>query len=217
MKSCSWPYCGEVAIDTVQVKFSSKPFDLSLCSSHLALHRHAESCWNSLISTQGFLQTHLLFGLSVDLLRDAFLSYEAGNINSSTLMCRSALEASLHSRISVKNPKYNKNPDGSFYLHTFDHDYECDRLVLSDIIDIAKNLNYLSGMEDKVNKVKELGDFVAHNGERVWKEIMKATDNPRSDSIHMWLTAPEAKNAIDFTVQILQKLISDFYSSTIPS
>ncbi len=217
MSSCSWPYCGEESICTVTVTFLAKPAKFSLCHSHLALHRHAEYCWSSLINTSGFFQTHLLFGLSIDLLKDALLSYEAGNINSSTLMCRSALEASLHSRISVKNPKYNKNPDGSFYLHTFDHDYECDRLVLSDIIDIAKKLKYLTGLEDKVREVKYLGDFVAHKGERVWKEILKASFKRGSDTTHIWLTALEAKDALEFTVKILQKLISDFYGLTIPS
>ena len=125
------------------------------------------------------------------------------------LLCRASMESAMHAFISSINPKYNNG-----IIRTFNHIYACDNIRLTDLINSLKKNNVLVNMDDKVNFVKNNGDFVAHHSERFWKCFNK--NNLNNISIKLWVSDDEAKNSLIYTSEIISELINKYYNDTKP-
>jgi hypothetical protein len=98
-------------------------------------------------------------------------------------------------------------------MDTFNHNYACDNIKLTDLIKSLKKMNVLVNMDDQVNFVKENGDFVAHYSERFWKSFNQNLDDT---SMRFWVNDEEAKNSLVYTSEIISELIKTYYINTKP-
>lgn len=220
MTKCDWPFCDEPAVSTVRTEFVVTPFFLSVCARHLEFHKKADASWRTLISTNGFAQTDLLFGESVDIFRQALMTIQAGNIFGSIILSRSALEAALFARLTVSSPQYSQH-NGNVWLSTYHPDGSWSREKLSKMIEESKAKNYLSpDLYCKSMKVKDWGDYVAHMAQRKQRDPMEFSREVKYDGyniVYPFVTDKEAKESLEYVSDTLHKLISDFYEDTKPT
>lgn len=217
---CDWPFCEEPAVKTVKTEYVHTPFNLSICARHLELHEKADSSWKVLVSTDGFGETHLLFGESVDIFRQSLMAIQGGNIYGSTILARSALEAGLFARLSVSSPKYGVQ-NGQVWLSTYSPTHNWDDAKLKQMIEECKRNKYLSSdFHCKSMKVKEWGDYVAHMAQRKQRNPMKFSREVKYDGydiVYPFITDKEAEESLEYVSEILHQLISDFYEDTKPT
>ena len=167
---CSWPNCCEDSVITINLEYTNEKPQIELCQKHYDRHITADSSWENIIKTEGFIETAIIFeGSSISIFRDALLSYSMGLNATVALLCRASMESAMHAYISSVNPKYEKTPNNPIYIKTFKHNYACDNIKLTELIKALNKNNVLINMNNKINFVKDNGDFIAHHSERFWK------------------------------------------------
>jgi len=211
---CSWPDCLKQATHTITLKYIYGKPVVKLCDDHYDRHQTADQCWEKIINTKGYQETALIFNKSsISIFRDALLSYNWGLNATVALLCRSSMESAMHSYISSDNPKYQNSSNNCISMNTFNHNYACDNIKLTDLIKSLKKMNVLVNMDNQVNFVKENGDFVAHHSERFWKSFNQNLDDT---SMRLWVNDEEAKNSLVYTSEIISELIKTYYINTKP-
>lgn len=212
---CSWSYCLKKSVITIKLKYVCENPQVDLCLEHYNRHLTADSCWEKIIKVEGYRETIMVFDdSSLRIFREALLSYNMGLNATVELLCRAAMESAMHAYISSINPQYEKlpNSDGMF-MHTVSHDYACDNIRLTDLIKALNKNNVLTNMDDKINSVKDNGDFIAHYSERSsksWNNVIK--DNAINDAIKLWVSDDEARNSLIYTSEIISELINNYYT-----
>lgn len=217
-EKCSWPGCIDKADETVQLKYMYKNPTVDLCKRHYDLNVRADKCWESIINTAGYQETRSVFDPAYKLFTDALLTYNMGINASAALLFRASMEAAMHAMVSTQDPKYDKSKG---FIYTYKHIDECDRLKLTNLIKIIKDSGYLKGMEDNIDHIdhiKNNGDFIAHYGERFWKEwgALSITANSTINPIKLWISDEEAAKSLEYTSEIISELVGKFYNETKP-
>ena len=170
---CSWPDCCDKPVKTINLRYTNGNPQIKLCQKHYDRHLIADSCWEKIIKTEGFIETAIIFNdSSISIFREALLSYSMGLNATVALLCRASMESAMHAYISSFNPKYDKLPNNGEVIRTSDHNYAFDNIRLTDLIKYLRKNNVLVNMNDKINFVKDNGDFIAHHSERFWKFII---------------------------------------------
>ena len=212
---CSWPDCVKESVITINLEYIYKNPQVELCQEHYNRHITADSCWEKIIKTKGFTETAIMFNdSSVSIFREALLSYSMGLNATVALLCRAAMESAMHAYISSDNPKYQNLSNNGEVVRTFDHNYACDNIRLTDLINALNKNNVLANMNDKIKYVKDNGDFVAHHSERFWKKSNK--NNSNNILSKLWVSDDEAKNSLIYTSEIISELINFYYVHTKP-
>jgi hypothetical protein len=211
---CSWPDCLKEAAHPTTFKYVYQRPEVKLCQYHYDLNQTADQCWEKIINTEGFQETTIIFkDSSISIFKEALLSYNWGLTAAVALLCRASMESAMHAYISSDNPKYLKSANNSIFMNTFNHNYECDNIKLKNLIKSLKEMNVLVNMDNKVNFVKDNGDFVAHHSERFWKSL---NQNSGVTSIKLWVNDEEAKNSLVYTSEIISELIKTYYINKKP-
>ena len=217
---CSWPDCLEKPIEKIKLAYTNGNPDVELCRHHYDLHTTSDECWEKIIKTQGFIETAIIFNdSSISIFREALLSYSMGLNATVALLCRASMESAMHAYISSFNPKYDKLPNNGEVIRTYDHNYACDNIRLTDLIKYLSKNNVLINMSDKINFVKDNGDFIAHHSERFWKSwnsLNQSNNINKSLPIKLWVTDDEAKKSLTYTSEIISQLINTYYTNTKP-
>ena len=78
--------------------------------------------------------------------------------------------------------------------------------------------NVLINMNNKINFVKDNGDFIAHHSERFWKSSLNLNlkDLDHTTLIRLWVSDDEAKKSLIYTSEIISQLINTYYMVTKP-
>lgn len=215
-EKCSWPGCIDKADETVQLKYMYKNPTVDLCKRHYDLNVRADKCWESIINTAGYQETRSVFDPAYKLFTDALLTYNMGINASAALLCRASMEAAMHAMISTQNPKYDKSKG---FIYTFSHNPKYDRLFLTDLIKNVKKSGYLGKMGDKIDHIKNNGDFIAHYGEKFWHgwEKLSNEGNSTIEPIKLWISDEEATKSLEYTSEIISELVEKFYNQTKPN
>ena len=215
---CSWPDCIDKSAYTIKLPYTNGNPAVNLCQHHYELHQTADKCYEKIINTDGFNETNIIFNhSSISIFRDALLSYNMGLNATVALLTRASMESAMHAYISSYNPKYNNLSTGQVFISTYQHNYACDNITLTDLIHSLKKSNVLGDMADKINVVKNNGDFVAHHSERFWKAWKNSLqDNSSNNPIKLWVNDEEAKNSLVYTSEIISELINCYYVTTKP-
>ena len=214
---CSWPDCCDKPVKTINLRYTSGNPQIELCQKHYDRHLIADSCWEKIIKTEGFIETTIIFNdSSISIFREALLSYSMGLNATVVLLCRASMESAMHAYISSFNPKYDKLPNNGKALRTFDHNYACDNIRLTDLIKYLRKNNVLLNMNDKINFVKDNGDFIAHHSERFWKSWQNLNTNNIDNTTHikLWVTDDETKKSLTYTSEVISQLITTYYTTT---
>ena len=215
VSKCSWPDCPEISVHKVTLKYTYGNPEIELCERHYGLHQTADKCWEKIINTDGFHETNIIFNdSSISIFRDALLSYGMGLNATVALMCRAAMESAMHAYISSDNPKYENLPNNGMFISTFMHNYACDNIKLTELVNSLKKKQVLINMDDKINFVTNNGNFIAHHSERFWKNIK--TSNINNIPIKLWVSDKEAENSLIYTSEIISELINHYYVTTKP-
>ena len=218
VSKCSWPECSETSVHKVTLKYTYGNPEIELCERHYGLHQTADKCWEKIINTDGFHETNIIFNdSSISIFREALLSYSMGLNATVALLCRASMESAMHAYISSDNPKYQNLSNNGEVVRTFDHNYACDNIRLTDLINALNKNNVLANMNDKIKYVKDNGDFVAHHSERFWKSWKKSNKNNSNNILSkLWVSDDEAKNSLIYTSEIISELINFYYVHTKP-
>jgi hypothetical protein len=214
---CSWPYCLERAVNKIKLVYTYRQPEVELCQYHYDRHLTADSCWEKIIKTEGYRETIMVFDDSaLSIFMEAVLSYSMGSDATVALLCRASMESTMHAYISSVNPKYEKLPnDDSIFMSTLNHNDACDNIRLTGLINYLSKNNVLINMSDKINFVKDNGDFIAHHSERFWKSWNDAIKNNKiMNPIKLWVTDDEAKKSLTYTSEIISQLINTYYTNT---
>ena len=216
---CSWPYCTKESVTTINVKYINGFPQIELCQKHYDRHITADSCWEKIIKTEGYKETIMVFDdSSLSIFREALLMYSMGLNASVALLCRAFMESAMHAYISYINPRYQKLPiDNSVFMHSVSHDLNYNNMRLKELIKYLIKNNILVNMVDKINFVKENGDFVAHYSKRFMKSWDNAIKNNKiMNPIKLWVSDDEAKKSLIYTSGIISELIHIYYITTKP-
>ncbi len=215
---CSWPDCLEKPVQTIKLPYTNQNPEVNLCQHHYDLHQTADQCWEKIKNTNGYNETNIIFhDSSISIFREALLSYSMGLNATVALLCRASMESAMHAYISSDNPKYENLPTTGIFIRTFNHNYACDNIRLTDLINYLKKNNVLVNMNNidyKINVVKNTGDFVAHHSERFWKNANK--NNSNNIPLKLWVSDDEAKKSLIHTSEIISELINKYYNDTKP-
>ncbi|MDG6920894.1 MAG: hypothetical protein JRN59_05135 [Nitrososphaerota archaeon] len=148
--------------------------------------------------------TQIIFGDVYDLLREAMSCYQNGAFLAASIVCRSAVESALYVAVSRT---LQIERVASISSESVAIDYQHRDARRRKIMELAKEKGLLKGnLAGRVRWVFDLGDFGAHFGQRLDKEIFGS--NLEDLYPHRtWATRKEALKALKYTALILDALM----------
>lgn len=148
--------------------------------------------------------TQIIFGDVYDLLREAMSCYQNGAFLATSIVCRSAVESALYVAVS-RTLQIERVVSISSEAVAIDYQHRDARRKR--IMELATKKGLLKGpLASQVHWVIDLGDFGAHFGQRLDKEIFGST----LENLHAhrkWVTRKEALKALKLTALTLNSLM----------
>jgi hypothetical protein len=165
--------------------------------------------WQILISSGDVANMHLVVGLSLDLFRKALSCYQNGAFMASILICGVALETLLYDLVSAVKGGV-KCERG--HVWSIEPDYDIYEKGFGYIIGEARRLGLLDGgLENEINRLRNLRNIVAHYAQRRWKQVLS---QPKQGIEHSpsilrggWANDGDAYKVLENTASIMKDLI----------
>ena len=150
-------------------------------------------------------ETHILFGDVYDLLKEAMSCYQNGAYLATAMVCRTAVESAIY--IAISRELHITKLD-FLQAEQVSIDYQHRDAKRRAMLEFARKKKLLDRKsESQAWRVFELGDFGAHFGQRLDKEIFgKETKHTKPD--RFWVTRREALRALKDTACLLQSFMS---------
>ena len=169
--------------------------------------REKEICevWNELTNKESFVKAHFIFGLALDLFREALSCYQNGAYMATVLMCRSVTEIIVY-LIASRNIKESlKNGIGEIEVN-----FEMYSAQYGEFLKEAKKrLPAVKNIEEDINCIREKGNFVAHYGQRLDKEFDEKDVKSDFRKVDLWITKEDALEVLKKTVLVFTKISSE--------
>mgnify|MGYP001626396285 CR=1 FL=1 len=172
-----------------------------------------KNIWQILVSSEEIVNMHLVVGVGLDLFREALSCYQNGAFMASILMCGVALETLLYDLVSAV--KGRAVCDRGF-IQSIEPDYNIYEKDFSLIISEAKGKRLLDNkLENKVNKLRNLRNIVAHYAQRRWKQMLNQlrpdVELITSISGGGWASEKDAYEVLKDAANIIRDLIKRAY------
>ena len=126
---------------------------------------------------------------SVDLFHEAIRCYKIEAYLAACTMCRASVEAILHLAKTRKGAIVEIDPNTYF----------------KDLIRWAKNDNLLTGIEKKVEDIRDWGDFGAHLAQKIDKAYSKLKPD-LAEAITIWADPPTSWQCIEDTAIVIRQV-----------
>jgi len=142
------------------------------------------------------------------LFHEACSCYQNGAFMAAAIMCRAALEAAVYTLVTreafVKGPPMSTRINLGLVLDEAGNIAQWGKIVQA-----AKEKGLLdTGMETRINHVREQGNFAVHLGQKLDKGMVSWQEGKTSRPGNRWIFESEIRTVLEETLALLNSLIS---------
>ena len=170
-------------------------------SNILEVEEYWKGFYETLAHEIDFVTAHTIFGIAIEIYKQAIRSYFSEIYEGTVILCRAALDAVLYAAITrtpIEPGKFSIGENSDYW----------DTLKKEIINQKIMSLDEMT----KIWKLRDLGNFVAHITKRVDEQVTKLSTNPDSyKSMRIWTTNEEAKSALDQTKDYIIAVIRKYF------
>ncbi len=140
---------------------------------------------------------------SLDYWQEALSCYQNGAYMASALMCRCATEWVVYCAITRR-----ENIPKNFTGGTIKIDFAFVDKKWGDILAFAKEYGIINGkLENKINKIREKGNYVAHHGPIIDKSYQNFSKNIKIKAD--WIGKKDCLQIINHTIEIINTVLKN--------